>query len=167
MLTEPLTSNPYINSPPSFDKILQIKDEELSPVDETRIGTLPIGTATGDPRDSSVDGRKRRRTHQRRRSSGDEKRSKSQQSNISPPPSPINNSPTSKHRVDRFFNIKNTFGLSNSQKTELNDVSNAPLASRSRPSSQPPPKLADRSRIKGKFFKLKDPLSGMFPVLWR
>ena len=153
MLTEPLTSNPYINSPPSFDEIRQMEDEEPSPVDEAR-----MGPAIESPRDSPVDGRKRRRTHQRSRSSGDEKRPKSQQSVISPPSSPTNNSPTSKQRVDKFFNIKNTFGLS--QKTELYDGSNAPLASRSRHAPQPPPKLADRSRIKGKFFKRDSSLTG-------
>jgi len=153
MLIEPLASNPYINSPPSFDKIRQIQDEEPSPVEA-------MGPATEGPRDSPVDGRKRRRTHQRSRSSGDEKRPNSRQSNTSPS-SP---SPNSKQRAEKFFNIKNTFGLS--QKTELYDVSNAPLASRSRHGSQPLPKLADRSRIKGKFFK-RDSLGGMFVVLRR
>ena len=157
-LTEPLASNPYINSPPSFNEIRELEDEQLSPVDETR-----TVAATDSPRDGPVDGRKRRRTHQRSRSSGDEKRPKSQQSTVSPPASPTNHSPT-KQRVDKFFNIKNTFGLS--QKTELYDVSNAALASRSRHSPQPSPKHSDRSRLKGKFFK-RDSSSGMFLVLHR
>jgi hypothetical protein len=167
VVAEPLASNPYINSPPSFDKKLQTEVEELSPVyvGKTSFGTLAMDTAARGSRDSSPgDGRKRRRAHQRSRSSGDEKRPKSQPSNYSQPSSPIDNCPP-KQRVDRFFNIKNTFGLFSDnplQKTELNDVSNALLASRSRHSPQPPPKLGDRSRIKSKLFKLKDPSNGMF-----
>jgi hypothetical protein len=165
ILTEPLTSNPYINSPPSFDKK---EDEELAPVDNAKTGpgTLAMDMDSRDSPDSSADGRKRRRAHQRSRSSGDEKRPKAQPSNSSQPSSPIDSS-LPKPRVDRFFNIKNTFGLFSDipEKTEFNDVSNAPLASRSRHSSQPPPKLGDRSRIKTKLFKLKDPLSGTFPVV--
>ncbi|KAF8240741.1 hypothetical protein L208DRAFT_1383659 [Tricholoma matsutake] len=163
MLAAPLTSNPYINSPPCFDQILE---SQLAPIDEAKKGMLAMETATGSSRDDPADGRKRRRSHQRSRSSGDEKRPKSKPSNNSQPSSPTNSS--SKHRVDRFFSIKNTFGLFSdnpSQKPELNDVSNAPLASRSRHSSQPPPKLGDRSRIKVKLFKLKD--TSMSPVLCR
>lgn len=171
-------SNPYINSPPSFsfDRGVQREVEERlgAAIEEANTGRSAMATVPAEEssRDNTADGRKRRRAHQRSRSVGDEKRPKSHSSIIiSQPPSP---SSTISHshsltagspifRVDKFFNIKN-FGLfsdpNSSRKTDLNDVSNAPLTC-----SQPSPRLSDRSRIKGKLFKLKDPLSGMSSAL--
>jgi hypothetical protein len=117
-----------------------------------------------DPRDksNSADGRKRRRAHQRSRSSGDERALNEPQPSLN---SSAHSSPTSssKPRTDKFFNIKNTFGIFSdipSPEIELNDVSNAPLTQRSRV------KLGDRSlRIKGKLSRLASGMSSGFAAL--
>jgi hypothetical protein len=157
-LIGPLEPNPYINSPPSLEDILQIGTEDLGVIDEAETGTEAINTG---PRDesNSADGRKRRRAHQRSRSSGDERALNK------PLPPSANSSPTlsSKLRTDKFFNIKNTFGIFSDNplpEVELSDVSNALLTPRFRQSSA---KLGDRSlRIKEKLSKLG---SGMSPGL--